>query len=163
MSKKIILLIFVISVLFISGCVDKNTGLPQTADSELIPQINLPEGFSYIGLHETSVDISGSSEKALEGSYRYNGDDIYVQTIRSNDTASLIQKYKDIYKDANYNPFEEVSFNGHKATQIKFYVTDYRGQQPRYTLIWAAKEHMIIVGSLSDNKTVMTLAIATRY
>lgn len=116
-----------------------------------------------MGIHETTLDIGNSSMAAVEGVYRYNGEDIYVQAIETNDPATLIQEYKDRYKDANYDPFEEVSFNGHKATLVKYFVVVEGKQQPRYTAIWGAKEHLMIVGSFSDNQTVITLATATGY
>ena len=163
MSKKIILLMLIISAFLISGCIDKDTKIPQTTNNEFIPQKNLPDGFSYMGTHDTSIHIGSLSLTAIEGIYRYDSQDIYVQAIKNNDPASLVRMYKDRYKDANYDPFEEVSFNGHKATQITDYVTIGGKQAPRYTVIWEAKEHLMIVGSFPDNKTVITLASATGY
>lgn len=161
MSKKIILLILLTSAIFISGCLDKDTTTSQTLNSEFIPRENLPEGFSFLAIHDALIEIGDSKEPAIEGIYRYNGEDIYIQVIKSNDTASLVQRSKEKFKDVKYDPFQEVIINSHKATQIKDYVTVPSGQIPSYTILWAAEENLIIVGPSPDTKTVISLATAT--
>ncbi len=159
MSDKFVLLLLLFSTVFISGCIfDKEN---ETINSNFIPQTNLPSGYTYLGTHETSISIGNSSLNAVEGVYRYNGDDLYIQTIKNENPDALIAQYKLIYKDANYNPFEEVTINGHKAIRVTDYTTINGQQKPKYTLMWSAGKFMIIVGSSTDSYTVMGLATAT--
>ncbi len=163
MSKRIILLLALfVTAVFVSGCISGRDDNP-TSVSDYIPQTDLPAGFTYMGTHETAIDISGSLINVTEGVYRYDKDDIYIQVIEDDNPEALISRYKLRYKDANYDPFQEISFNGHRATQITDYPTIGGKQTAHYTIIWPAKGFMVIVGSSSDAQAVIALATATGY
>jgi hypothetical protein len=162
MSNKLwISVLFIITVL-ISGCIfEKGNNQNPTSG---VPQTGLPVGFTYMGIHETPVDIGGNSINATEGVYRYNNvDDVYVQLINNNNPQELVIQYKSKYKNANYNPFEEVSFNGHNATQIKDYYTENAKQTAYYSIMWTNGSSLIIVGSSPDANAVLSLATATGH
>ncbi len=163
MSKKFILLAALFIAVSISGCIsDRGTDTNQTIKSDSIPQTNLPAGFVYMGIHEAAVDIGGSLTNATEGVYKYNNkDDVYIQIIENDKPDALITQYRLRYKDANYDPFKEVSLNGHNATQITDYSTIDGKQVPYYSIMWSSKKSMIIVGSSSNAQAVIDLAIAT--
>lgn len=164
MSNKFIRLsILLATIVFISGCIfNNNTGTQvNTLESAIIPKTNLPSGFTYMGIHEPAVEIGGSSMNATEGVYRYNGDDIYIQVIKNDKPDALIAQYKLDYKDAKYNPFEEISFNGHKATQVTDYSTINGHQKSYYTVIWANDIYMFIVGKSPNAQALIALASAT--
>jgi hypothetical protein len=167
MPKKIILLsLFLATMIFISGCVDdKNNKDPvnktETIISEQIPNDNLPSGFTFMAVHETQVDIGNSSRNAIEGVYRNDGDELYVDVFNTETPEAFIDEYKSQYKDANYDPFTEISINGHNATQVKYYITENGTQIPKYNLIWATKNSMIKVGGSVDTQKVIDLAKAT--
>lgn len=163
MSKKLWISAVLIITVLISGCIFDN-GNNQNSTSGVIPQTALPVGFTYMGTHETAVPIGGTSINATEGVYKYNNvDDVYVDLIRNNNPQELLIQYKSQYKDAKYNPFEEVSFNGHNATQVKDYNTENARQVAHYSIIWTNGSSMIIVGSSSDANAVLSLATATGH
>lgn len=163
MSNKFVLLILLVSAVFISGCVDKDNGTNPPVKSELIPTTNLPAGFIYMATHETPVEIGGSSINATEGVYRNNGEDAYIQVIENNNPEALITQYTAMYNNVRYNPFQEISLNGHKATQVTDYSTVNGQQKPNYAVIWATEKAMIIVSSpTADAQTVIALATATK-
>lgn len=163
MSNKIVLmLILLVAGVFISGCTDKDNGTNPPVKPELIPTTNLPDGFTYMGVHETPVEIGGSSINATEGVYRNNGEDAYIQVIENNNPVALITQYKAMYNNVKYNPFQEISLNGHKATQVTDYSTINGQQKPNYAVIWATEKAMIMVSSpTADAQTVIALATAT--
>ncbi len=163
MSNKLWISAVLIITVLISGCIfDK--GNNQNSTSGVIPQTGLPVGFTYNGTHETSVPIGGTSINATEGVYKYNNvDDVYVDLIKNNNPQELVIQYKSKYKDANYNPFEEVSFNGHNATQIKDYYIENATQVAYYSIMWTNGSSMIIVGSSPDAHAVLSLATATGH
>lgn len=163
MSNKSILLLLLVATVLISGCiVDKGKETTKPNKSGLIPTTNLPDGFTYIGIHEISVNISGTSMKATEGVYRNNGEDVYIQVIENDEPETLITQYKQQYKNLRYDPFKELSLNGHKATQVTDYSTVNGQQKPNYAVIWATEKAMIIVSSpTADIQTVIALATAT--
>lgn len=162
MSDKKILLLVLLTSVFISGCIfDKDNG-KQINESKFIPQNDLPAGFTYMAIHETSVDIGDSSINAIEGVYRNSrGEDMYIQALENNAPSALVNEYKLRYKDANWDPFEEIFLNGHKATKIKDYTTMNGQQTPKYSIIWATEKYMMLVGSSIDAQSVMNLASAT--
>lgn len=164
MSNKIVLmLILLVAGVFISGCADKDNGTNPPVKPDLIPQTNLPDGFTYMGVHETPVEIGGSSINATEGVYRNNGEDVYIQVIKNDNPEALINQYKQEFKNVRYNPFQEISLNGHKATQVTDYSTVNGQQKPNYAVIWATEKAMIIVSSpTADAQTVIALAAATK-
>ena len=171
MSKKIIIIIlsiFVAASILISGCItDKNNGTngneTKTNISNIIPTINLPSGLTFMAIHETTVDVGGSSRNAIEGIYRSNTDeeDVLIDVFNTETPEALLNEYKSEYKDANYNPFNETSINGHKATQVKYYITKNGTQIPKYILVWTTKNSMIKVGGSVDAQKVINLATAT--
>lgn len=168
MSNKIVFLsILLITAVFVSVFIFKgDTGTPknnQTIVPEFIPQANLPPGFTFMGIHETKLDIGNSSMKAIEGVYRYNEDDVYIQAIKSDDPDALIDRYKLQYNNKKYNPFQEISLNGHMATQVTDYTTIMGQQKPFYSIIWPKGDYMILVGSSSEARAVINLATATGY
>jgi hypothetical protein len=162
MSKKLWISAVLIIAVLISGCIfDKGNNDNSTG---VIPQTALPVGFTYMGTHETSVPIGGNSINATEGVYKYNNvDDVYVDLIKNNNPQELINQYKLKYKNANYNPFEEVSFNGHSATKIKDYFTENAKQVAYYSVMWTNGSSMIIVGSSPDANAILSLATATGH
>ncbi len=161
MSKKL-WISAVLIIALISGCIFDKEKVDTNSTSVVIPQTGLPVGFTYMGTHETSVPIGGNSINATEGVYKYNNvDDVYVDLIKNNNPQELINQYKLKYKDANYNPFKEVSFNGHSATQIKDYPTENAKQIAIYTIMWSNGSSLIIVGSSPDADAVLSLATAT--
>lgn len=155
--------LLLITTALISGCIfDKDDKTTNPPAKELIPQANLPEGFTYMGVHETPVEIGGSSINAIEGVYRNRGEDVYIQVIKTDDPEALIAQYKLRYKNVRYDPFKEISLNGHKATQVTDYSTINGQQKPNYAVIWAIEKAMIIVSSpTADAQTVIALATAT--
>lgn len=167
MSNKIwIPVLFIIAVL-ISGCIFDKEKVNQnsTLNSGLIPQTGLPAGFTYMGIHETPVDIGGTFINATEGVYRYNNvEDVYIQVIKDDNPENLIAMYKQRYSKVKYDPFKEISLNGHKATQVKDYTTINGNNTPNYSIIWATEKEMILVSSpTSDTSTLIAIATATGY
>lgn len=166
-TKFTLLIIFMLSTVFISGCIfNKDTGTAGTNSSkkmDLIPQTNLPSGFTYMGTHETEVDIGDSSLKATEGVYRTDkGDDAYIQVIEHDKPDSLVTMYKERYNNVKYNPFLEISFNNHPATQVTDYSTINGQQKPNYLVMWTTEKALILVSSpTTDAENVVALATAT--
>lgn len=167
MQKKLWISAVLIITVLISGCIfqKENVNQNSTLNSGLIPQTDLPAGFTYMGIHETPVDIGGTSINATEGVYRYNNvEDVYVQVIKNDNPEDLIAKYKSSYNNVKYNPFMEISLNGHKATLVTDYTPVNGTEIPDYSIIWATEKAMIIVSSpASDNKTLIAIANATGY
>lgn len=163
MPNKFVLILLVVAVI-LSGCVfDKNGTTNPPVKPDLIPQTNLPSGFTYMGSHETPVNIGGTLINATEGVYRNNGEDFYIQIIGNGNPEALINQYKLQYKNARYSPFQEISLNGHKATQVTDYSTVNGKQIPNYAVIWATENAMILVSSpTADAQTVTALAAAVR-
>ena len=98
-----------------------------------------------------------------EGIYRSNTDeeDVLIDVFNTETPDALLKDYKSEYKDANYNPFNETSINGHNATQVKYYITKNGTQTPKYILVWTTKNSMIKVGGSVDPQKVIDLATAT--
>jgi hypothetical protein len=170
MSKKIIMFsIFITVSILISGCVtDKNNGTEgnqtQNNKSDIIPTINLPSGFTYLAVHDTEIEIGNFSNKATEGVYKTEqGEDIYIQVFQSENPGKLLEDYKAQYKDANYDPFTDITFNGHKATRVKYYFTSDGKDVPKYNVIWTINNSMIKVGASTDAQKVINLATATNH
>lgn len=156
------MLILLVTAVFIAGCIDKGTNPP--IKSDLIPTTGLPDGFTYMGIHETPVAIGSTSINATEGVYRNNGEDFYIQVIKNDDPVALITQYKASYKNARYDPFKEISLNGHKATQITDYSTVDGKQTQIFAVIWSTEKTMIIVSSpTADIQKVLALATATWF
>ena len=157
---------FLATMVLISGCIDNKindnpVNKTETITSEQIPTANLPSGFTFMAVHETDIDFGNSSRKAIEGVYRSDGDEVYVQVFNSETPEALIDEYKSQFKDANYDPFTEIPINGHNATQVKYYIIRNGTQIPKYNLIWTTKNSMIKVGSSFDAQKVIDLAKAT--
>lgn len=178
MSKKFIILsIFIAASILISGCItDKNNGTKgnetTTINSDIIPTINLPSGFTYMAVHDADIEIGNFSKKATEGIYKTEqGEDIYVQVFKTEKPEELLEEYKAQYKDAGYdpfteiyfNPFTEIYFNGHKATRVMYYFTSSGKSVPKYNIIWTINNSMIKVGSSTDAQKVINLATATNH
>jgi hypothetical protein len=169
MSKKIIIIlsIFIAAFILISGCItDKDTGTKgnetKTLNSDIIPTINLPSGFTFLAIHDSDVEIGNFSKKATEGVYRTEqGEDIYVQVFKTEKPDELLEEYKAQYKDAGYDPFTSISFNGHKATKVVYYFTQNGDSVPKYNVVWTINNSMIKVGSSTDAQKVINLATAT--
>jgi len=169
MSNKIIILsIFIAASILISGCItDKNNGTKVNEtknNSDIIPTINLPSGFTNIAVHDTIINFNNFSKKAREGIYRTEkGGDIYVQVFETEKPEELLEEYKAQYKDAGYDPFTEINFNGHKATKIMYYFTSNGKSVPKYYVIWTINDSMILVGSSTDANEVVNMATATNH
>lgn len=167
-NKYVLLSILIITSVFLSGCIfDNNNNKPnQTIGPDFIPRTNLPPGFSFMGAHETTMEIANSTFNGFEGVYRYGVEDIYIVAIKHENPEALLTQYKtDLRKQfrSDFNPFEEISINGHAATKLTDAIIVNGQQQMRYSLIWANKGYMIQVGSFTDDKTVASLASATGY
>ncbi len=167
MSKKIIILsMFLATMVLISGCIDdkgnKDPESNETIISEQIPTTNLPPGFTFMEVDETTESISNFPREAIEGIYRSDGDELYIYVFKNETPELLINEYKSEYKDANYDPFTEISINGHNATQVKYPVTDNGTQILKYNIIWTTKNSMIKVGGSPDLKKVKDLAEAIK-
>ncbi len=169
MPKKYVLLsILIIASLFFSGCIfDKNNNKQnQTIGPDFIPKTNLPPGFTFMGVHETTMDIANSTFNGFESVYRYGGEDFYIIAIKQDNPETLLSQYKaDLRKQfkVDYNPFEEIAINGHSATKFTDAIIANGKQELRYSIIWANKGYMIQVGSFSDAMPVVSLASATGY
>lgn len=167
LKKTIIISTFLALIVLFSGCINDNTEKPVNetgnAKYEQIPTTGLPQGVTFMDAHETDVDIGNSVEKAIEGIYRSDTDtdEIYIQIFNMENPQKLVDEYKSRYKDANYEPFTEISVNGHKATQVKYFGTKEGKQIPKYNVIWATKDSMIKVGGSVDAQKVINLAEAT--
>jgi hypothetical protein len=159
MSKKIIWIPVLLIIAILTGCT--NT----TVSTDLIPTTNLPSGFTYVGSHVISVSIGGSSINATEGVYKNNGDDVYIQVIENDNPQALLAEYKlQIQNEfkSGYNPFQDISFNGHNATQVTDFTTVQGQQRQDYSVVWATGKAMILVASpTADLQTVIALAKAT--
>lgn len=162
-NKYILMLILLVTAVSIAGCLDKDNGTNPPVNPDLIPTTGLPAGITFMGVHETNVEISGSLINATEGVYRNAGEDYYIQVIGNDNPEELIASYKSMYKNANYEPFKEIYLNGHKATQVTDYTTVNGKQEPNYAVIWATGKAMIIVSSpTADIQSVIALASATK-
>ena len=167
LTKYILLSILIISSVFFSGCVFENNNKPnQTIGPDFIPTTNLPAGFTYMGIHETTINIANSTMSGFEGVYRYGKDDIYITAVKNDDPEALLSQYKaDLRKPfkADYDPFEEITINGHSATKFTGFRIEDGKTVLRYSLIWANNGYLIQVGSLADVNPVVVLASATDY
>ena len=171
MPKKYVLFsILIIASVFLSGCIFDNNNTStkpnQTIGPDFIPRTNLPPGFTFMGVHEITTDIANKSVSGFEGVYRYGGDDIYIMAIKSDKPEVLLSQYKADIKQKlreDYNPFDEISINGHAATKLTDIIIRDGKNVPRYSIIWANKDYMILVGSFSDVNPVIVLASATGY
>lgn len=174
MLKKIVIIsILFASIIFFSGCVDdaKNSGNnsdnqiddPVISQYENIPRTNLPPGITFLDVHETEVEIGNYTRNAIEGIYRTDVDDdeVYVQIINDENPSLLIDEFKSYYKEANYNPFTEITINGHNATQVTYYRVEDGKQIAKHTIIWATKKSMIKVGGSVDAMKLVSLSSAT--
>jgi hypothetical protein len=168
-NKFVLLLIFLITAVFISGCIDGNKTPVKATGQALIPTTGLPAGFTYMGTNDNAepMDIGGKLFNFTEGVYRKSGDDIeiYIQVIGTENPGALLEQYKsDIKKKFGdkYNPFEDISLNGHTATKIADFTVD---GQPKtvYSITWVTDKSMVIVGSSSNLQTVTDLATATGH
>jgi hypothetical protein len=166
-NKYILLSILIITSVFSSGCIfEKDDKANQSIGPDFILKTNLPAGFTYLGIHETTINIANSTVSGFEGVYRYGGEDIYIAAYKNDDPEALLSQYKaDLRKNfrKDYNPFEEISINGHAATKLTDIIVLDGKNVPRYSIIWANKGYMIQVGSFSDVNPVVVLASATGY
>jgi len=164
MLKKFVWMAALFAVALVSGYMyyNSNGTTNPPVKPDLIPQTNLPLGFTYMGTHEANLEIGDSAVNATEGIYRYNEQDAYIQVIENSNPGALIDKYKLQYRNVRYSPFTEISINGHKATQVTDYTVVNGKQLPNYAVIWAAEKVMIVVSSPTlDANTVIALAAAT--
>ncbi|NJD52493.1 MAG: hypothetical protein FIB07_06440 [Candidatus Methanoperedens sp.] len=165
MLKKIAVLLFLVIIVFVSGCTDTTVDPVNNTDqvkSEQIPTINLPTGFTYMATLETNITRGNFSKKAIEGVYRTDtGEDIYIDVFKSESPEAVMEEYKATYKDEGYEPFTEIYFNGHKATKVTTqFISDGRPAN-KYRIIWTTKDSMINVGSSTDAQKAINLATAT--
>lgn len=169
-NKFILLLISLIAAVFISGCIDVTKTPVQTAGQALIPTTGLPPGFTYMGTNNNAdpMDIGGKLFNYTEGVYRKSGDDfeIYIQVIGTETPGALLEQYKsDIKKKLGdrYNPFEDISLNGHPATKIADFTVMNGQPKTVYRISWVTEKSMVIVGESSDFQEVKDLATATGH
>ena len=167
-NKYVLLSILIITSVFLSGCIfDNNNNKPnQTIGPDFIPRTNLPPGFTFMGVHEITIDIANNSVNGFEGVYRYAGDDIYIIAAKSDNPEALLSQHKADIKQKfreDYNPFEEISINGHAATKLSDITILNGKEEQRYSIIWAKGGYMIQVGSSPDSLIAFSLASATGY
>lgn len=167
-NKYVLLSILLITSVFLSGCIfdNNNDKQNQTLEPDFIPKTNLPPGFTFMGIHDTTIDIANKSVSGFEGVYRYGGDDIYIIAIKSDKPEALLSQYKADIKQKfreDYNPFEEITLNGHAATKLSDIMILNGKEERRYSIIWVKGGYMIQVGSSSDSLIVFSLASATGY
>jgi hypothetical protein len=163
-NKFVLLLIFLITAVFISGCIDGNK--TKATELALIPTTGLPAGFTYMGTHDIGVEIGGKPINATEGVYRKGEDDIYIQVIGTENPGALLEQYKADFKKKfadKYNPFEDISLNGHPATKVADITITNGKPITVYSITWTTENSMVIVGSSSDLQTVTDLATATGH
>jgi hypothetical protein len=172
MSNKYILLsILIIGSVFSSGCLfennnNSNNKANQSIGPDFIIKTNLPPGFTFEAIHDINAKIGNSYINGSEGVYKYGGKYIYIQAFKSDDADALFSQYKeDLREDfrKDYNPFEEISINGHAATKFNDFRVENGETQPRYNIIWAKGDYLVQVGSSSDPMIVFSLASATGY
>jgi len=165
LNKSILLPILFACAVLISGCIEDGQKQVSTPESVIL-KTNLPPGFTYEGVHEIPMEIGGTLMNATEGIYRYGENDIYIQIIENDSPAALLARYKKDLREKfknDYDPFEDVSFNGHKATKYTDYSRITLGKQkPGYRVIWASDKYMIdVFSSEAGYQAVLTLAAAT--
>lgn len=168
MSKKFILLtILIIASVFLSGCVFEQTSKAnETIGPDFIPRTNLPTGYSFMGIHETTIDIANTTVSMFEGVYRYGGDDIYIQAFKHDNPETLLSQFKADQRKKfreDYDPFEDISINGHAATKFADVGILKGKEQKKYSIIWAKGDYMVMVGSSFDPMISAVLASATGY
>ncbi len=166
MSNKYILLsILIIASVFLSGCIDDKTANTATPP-DFIPKTNFSSGFTFMGIHDTKVNIAGSMQSGFEGVYRYGGEDIYVVALKNDDPEALLARYKaDIRAQypKDYNPFEEISINNHPATKVSDLSVSNGKEEKKYRIIWAKEGYVVEVGLSTNADAVNSLATATGY
>ncbi len=167
MPKKYVLLSILI-IASLSGCIfdNNNNKQNQTIGPDFIPRTNLPPGFSFMAVHDTTTEIANTTFNGFEGVYRYGGEEIYIVAIKNDNPETLLTQYKaDLRKQfrPDFNPYEEISINGHAATKFTDAIIVNGQQQMRYSIIWANKGYLIQVGSFTDIMPVVSLASATGY
>jgi hypothetical protein len=86
---------------------------------------------------------------------------MYIQIFKTDSPEAIMDEYKATYKDAGYDPFTEIYFNGHKATKVMYQSTHNGKPENKYNLIWTTNGSMIKVGSSMDSQKVINLATAT--
>ncbi len=163
--KFVTVFVLLVAAVLIAGCINgkdgENTALP---GSEILSKTNPPVGFTHEATHPIVVNINGNLMNATEGVYGYKGDYLLIQIIKNDKPASLVDLYKaDLQKEfkTGESIFEEITFNGHNATQFRDYTVTKEGTKPSYSVIWANDKYMFVVGSYSDAGTVVNLAAAT--
>ncbi len=165
-NKFVLLLIFLITAVFISGCIDGNKTPVKATGLALIPTTGLPAGFTYMGTHDAGVEIGGKSVNATEGVYRKGENDIYIEVIGTENPGALLEQYKTDFKKKfgdKYNPFEDISLNGHPATKVADITIMNAKPITVYSITWTTGKSMVIVGSSSNLQTVTDLATATGH
>ena len=165
-NKFVLLLIFLITAVFISGCIDGNNTQAKTTEQALIPTAGLPAGFTYMGTHNIGMDIGGISVNATEGVYRNGEDDLYIQVIGTENPGALFEQYKSDIKEKfkdRYDPFEEIPLNGHTATKVTDSTVMNGLSKTVYSITWATEKSIVIVGSSSNLQAVTALATATGH
>lgn len=164
-NKYLLLSILIITSVFLSGCIfDSNND--KTIEPDFIPKTNLPPGFTFMGIHETTIDIANNTVSGFEGVYRYDGADIYIIALKSDNPEALLSQHKAEIKQKfreEYNPFEEIILNGHAATKLSDIMILNGKEEKRYSIIWTRGGYMIQVGSSSDSLIAFSLASSTGY
>ncbi len=170
-NKSLLSVVLLVIIVFSSGYIfGKYNGTSlinqtTTTSPDFIPKINLPAGFVYRSMHETKVDINGAQLSAIEGIYRYKEGYADIEGIKTDSPEALINQYKSRYKYANYNPFQEIYFNGHNATLVTDYSIRNGHQEPSYTVMWNNSSYVFIVFNEepTDAQIVINLATATGH
>ncbi len=167
LNRYALISILIITSVFSSGCLFENKNkVNETIGPDFIPRTNLPSGFTFMGVHETTMEIGNSTVNGFEGIYRYGGNDIYIVALKQDNPDALLSQYKsDLRKQfkSDFNPFEEISINGHAATKFTDAIIRNGRQNFRYSIMWVNKGYMIQVGSFDDAMTVVSLASSTGY
>jgi len=177
----ILLTIFVITMVAVSGCTNKDTtGVEEAVEltvTDMVTLDEIPAGFEFLGAREISVDdvqaeyanISGVVG-AADGIYR-NGDDnveIHVKAIECADADAaeeLVVQYKSSFKPlARGDRLVEEPFNGHFVTRILEYTIIDNEQVERYSYVWSNNSIVFDVsGGTSDAILTRSFAEATGF
>jgi len=148
--------------------VNADAGSADTAPvvaTDFIPIANLPPGFSHLATHDTTFEFGlRSTYDGTEGVYRNSvGEDVYVQVMPNRDPGAILDEYKALYTDANYDPFADLIVNGHPTLRVLRYPVIDGMQQERYSLWWINGAFLVTVGATHDPESVLALATATGH
>lgn len=169
--RPISLMTLLAIAIFLSGCVSYkdsnkvNNSTITPTESGFFPKANLPPGYSFETVYETKEKIGNSSFNATGGLYKYNSGYAEILAIEHENPTSLMGLYRSQYDNVTYNPFEEISFNNHKATIVTRYFSRDGKEEPKYTVIWTNGSYLFIARNeeQTDANTIVSFATASGH